>query len=63
MKVYFCDVCGADMRAYNGYEMGIIEMFKREPIDYVGEMSENCMFDVCPNCFEKVMNYIKGGAK
>lgn len=63
MKVYFCDVCGADMRAYQEYEMGVVNLYKRDGRPYIDEEPTDVFFDVCPECFEKVMNYIKGGAK
>lgn len=59
MKVYFCDVCGADLSAYTENEIGTIEMSNGS--EYLDRYAD--VFDVCPECFKKVMNYIKGGAK
>lgn len=63
MKVYYCDVCGADMRTCNEHDIGVVNLYKRNTILYDDKDPKDVFFDVCPVCYEKIINYIKGGAK
>lgn len=59
MKVYFCDICGADLRAFDFTEIAQLSLWYENYIFDEMTNRSTLHMELCDECKERIENFIE----